>query len=52
MTDHDASATQDDPEPGPTAGTDTGNAAETTDADELLGDIATGANDDPGKGAD
>jgi hypothetical protein len=42
-------------ESGPDAGTDTTNAAETTDADEILGDIAaeaTDAEDDPGKGAD
>jgi hypothetical protein len=41
-----------DQEPGPRAGTDTTNAAETTDADQTLADIATDAEDDPGKGAD
>ena len=55
MTDHDP---DDAHEPGPDAGTDTTNAAETTNADELLGDIAEGAGeasgtpDDPGRGAD
>jgi hypothetical protein len=48
MTDHE----HPDGETGPDAATDTHDAAETTAADEILGDIATDADDDPGKGGD
>jgi hypothetical protein len=51
MTDHELPDSERD-ESGPSAGTDTGNAAETTNADETLADIATDADDEPGKGAD